>query len=151
MDNLVFQLLIGTFMLFLTVFSHAFVLDILMRRLHWFGDFFERWFKRSWKSHFVSFVVLYVFASHIIHIWMWAIAYLVLDVFHGDRSLELALYFSSSSFTTVGFGDVFLDEQWRMLSAVESVNGFLLFGWSTAFIFEMIMQIYRREAKGMPK
>lgn len=42
----------------------------------------------------------------------------------------------------MGFGDLVLSEDWRLLSSFESVNGMILFGWSTAFIFEIVRQIY---------
>jgi hypothetical protein len=37
----------------------------------------------------------------------------------------------------VGFGDVVLPLQWRMLGAIEAANGFILFGWSIAFLMSM--------------
>lgn len=46
---------------------------------------------------------------------------------------ESALYFSATSFTTLGYGDVVLDPKWRLFGAIERANGLLLFGWSTAF------------------
>ncbi len=79
--------------------------------------------------------------------WLWAFAYLIFtDEF---TNIEQAIYLSISSFTTVGFGDIVMSEKWRILSGVEAANGFILFGWSTAFIFEIIAQIYRREAKNI--
>ena len=47
---------------------------------------------------------------------------------------ESALYFSTTSFTTIGYGDVVLEKSWRLFGAVEGANGLLLFGWSTAFL-----------------
>jgi voltage-gated potassium channel Kch len=55
------------------------------------------------------------------------------------------LYFSTTTFTTVGYGDVFLDKEWRLLSAFQSANGFIMFGWSTAFIFEIMSKLYKEE------
>lgn len=76
-------------------------------------------------------VVLGLFGLHTVQIWVYAMAYLAIGEFD---SLEAALYFSTSTFTTVGFGDVVLSDAWRLLSAIESMNGFLLIGWSTAFL-----------------
>ena len=53
------------------------------------------------------------------------------------RTSKSALYFSTTSFTTIGYGDVVLDRQWRLLGAIEGANGLLLFGWSTAFLFSV--------------
>lgn len=76
-------------------------------------------------------LVIGLFTLHSIEIWVYAIAYYFIDAV---SDFETALYFSTSAFSTVGFGDVTLGEDWRMLGAVESVNGFLLIGWSTAFL-----------------
>lgn len=149
MDQLAIQLIIGTFMIIATVITHAILLDYLIQNVKTIGKNFAKIFGRLWKSSFISMVVLYVFISHIIQIWIWAILYLF--VTDELKTFEEALYFSTSSFTTVGFGDLVLGTDWRMLSAIESANGFLLFGWSTAFIFEIIMQIYRKESKDLEK
>lgn len=86
----------------------------------------------------ILFVVMGLFALHSAQIWVYALAYIAIGEFD---SLETALYFSTSTFTTVGFGDLVLSEDWRMLSAVESMNGFLLIGWSTAFLVGLSTQI----------
>jgi len=48
---------------------------------------------------------------------------------------ESALYFATTSFTTLGYGDVVLDRHWRLFGAIEGANGLLLFGSSPAFPF----------------
>jgi hypothetical protein len=62
-------------------------------------------------------------------------------------SLSDALYFSISSYTTLGLGDIILSESCRILSGVEAANGFILFGWTTAFIFAVVNGLYKREEK----
>lgn len=86
---------------------------------------------RTAQAGAVLLVVLGLFTLHLIQVWMYAVAYRVIGEF---ASMEAALYFSASTFTTVGFGDIVLSQDWRLLSAVESLNGFLLIGWSTAFL-----------------
>ncbi|MAR00418.1 MAG: K+ channel TrkA-N [Oceanospirillaceae bacterium] len=87
-------------------------------------------------------VVLGLFLAHTIEIWLCAILYMALGQF---SSLEEALYFSTSTFTTVGFGDVVLVE-WRMLAAIESAAGFLMIGWSTAFLVSLTSRLRILEA-----
>ena len=55
--------------------------------------------------------------------------------------LETALYFSTASFTTIGYGDVVLGPDWRLIGAIEGANGLLLFGWSTAFLTTTTSQL----------
>jgi len=54
------------------------------------------------------------------------------------NSFEEALYFSAVSFTTVGYGDVVLSAQWRILGVSEAVVGILLFGWSVGLLLILI-------------
>ena len=71
---------------------------------------------------------------------MWSGTYLALGVFD---ALEPAVCFSLVAYTTLGFGDVTLDEDWRILSGLTAANGFLVFGWSTAFQLEYIGRLSR--------
>ena len=76
---------------------------------------------------------LWLMAAHSIEIAMWAKLFLHLDLF---GSFEPALYFAAVSYTTLGFGDVLLAEEWRMLSGATAASGLLLFGLSAAFLIE---------------
>ena len=75
--------------------------------------------------------VLGLFFIHTLEVWLWALVYLALGVV---AHIEEALYFSTVSFSTIGFGDVVLSPEWRMFSSLEGINGFLLIGWSTAYL-----------------
>jgi voltage-gated potassium channel Kch len=73
-----------------------------------------------------------LFALHTIEIWLWTFAYYI--VLGAHRSFDEALYFSTSTFSTVGYGDVVLPLEWRLLGALEGVDGFILIGWSSAYL-----------------
>lgn len=92
----------------------------------------------------IVFIVVLLFLLHAAQIWLYALVYLALGEF---QDVESALYFSTSTFTTVGFGDVYLDRPWRMLSAAESANGFLLIGWSTAFLVSVSARVRAFQAE----
>ncbi|GAA5061216.1 potassium channel family protein [Erythrobacter westpacificensis] len=74
--------------------------------------------------------------------WIWAGLFIVLGAF---EALEPALYFATVSLTTLGFGDVILAEDVRLLSAIVAANGLVMFGLSTAFLLEFVGQV--REEK----
>jgi voltage-gated potassium channel Kch len=57
-------------------------------------------------------------------------------------TLEEALYFSTVTFTTLGYGDVVLSPDWRLLSAFQSANGTIIVGWTTAMVFLAVRWIY---------
>jgi hypothetical protein len=82
--------------------------------------------------------VITMLALHGIEIWLFAFVYLALGAI---PALEPALYFSTISYSTVGYSDVHIASHWRLLGAFESVLGIFLLGWSTAFFFRMIGRI----------
>ena len=61
----------------------------------------------------------------------------------GLPDLESATYFSLTSYTTVGYGDVVLPERWRLLGPIEAAVGILMLGWSTGILVAVIGTIYR--------
>jgi hypothetical protein len=83
-------------------------------------------------------IVLAMLALHGIEIWAFAFTYLVTGAVKG---LEEALYFSTISYSTVGFNDTHISQEWRLLGAFESILGVFLLGWSTAFFFRMLGRI----------
>ena len=89
-------------------------------------------------------VVFSLFALHSLQIWLYAFAYMAVGEL---QQVETAVYFSTSTFTTVGFGDVILSHKWRMLGVAESMNGFLLISWSTAFLVSLTARVRAFEAK----
>ena len=72
---------------------------------------------------------------------LWAGAYWGLGELPDFRQ---ALYFSLVTFTTLGYGDVTLSEQWRLLGAFEAANGIMMFGWTTALIAAASQRLYFR-------
>jgi len=142
---LIAQFTLGCLMIVATVVIHGIALDRLIYMLeHVWPLIDQKIHSLATRTNLMAMTILYAFLSHIAQIWIWALCYLTLDVL---PDLESALYFSTSAFTTVGFGDVYLDKDWRLLSSFEAANGFILFGWSTAFIFEVMTRIYDQKPK----
>jgi hypothetical protein len=52
------------------------------------------------------------------------------------------------SFTTLGFGDVTLPHDWRLLSGIIAANGLILFGLNTAFLIEILNRLFLRNDDG---
>ena len=61
----------------------------------------------------------------------------------GLPDLETAMYFSLTSYTTVGYGDVLLSPRWRLLGPIEAAVGVLMLGWSTGILIAVIGATYR--------
>lgn len=65
-------------------------------------------------------------------------------------SLDAALYFSSTSFSTVGYGDVLLPSTWRLLGPIESITGVLMCGLSTSGLFAIVLRLVQHEERFLP-
>jgi voltage-gated potassium channel len=77
---------------------------------------------------------------HLAEALVWA---LFLVWIGGLPDLESATYFSLTSYTTVGYGDLVLPERWRLLGPIEAAVGVLMLGWSTGILVAVIGTIYR--------
>lgn len=137
------QLMIGAFLICITVIIHAIVLDRLIYINEKYKNDVRLKLGKYWKIPILVFSVLGTFSAHILQIWIWAMFYMLIGVF---THFSDALYFSTTTFTTVGFGDVVIGDNWRLVSSFQGANGFMLFGWSTAFIFEVMSGLYRHES-----
>lgn len=69
---------------------------------------------------------------------LWAALFLALGIFEG---FEPSLYIAMISATTLGYGDVTMPDQWRLLAGFIATDGFILFGLDTAFLFEVMRQL----------
>ena len=132
------NLLISGVMVGATVTIHFAGLLILMWLLRARGHNFRAHESVVGQIAAIVFVVLGLVAIHTVEIWSYAILYYGLGAL---QHFEEALYFSTTSFTTIGYGDVVLDRKWRLLGAIEGANGLILFGWSTAFLFSVTARI----------
>ena len=80
-------------------------------------------------------MALGLFALHTLEIGLFALFYLGVGAIH---DLEHALFFSTSTYATLGHPDIDFPAQWRLVGAVEGLAGFLLIGWSIAvFVTDM--------------
>ncbi len=73
--------------------------------------------------------------THALEVTVWSFAYSIVDAASPDANL---VYFAFVNYTTLGYGDVVPVERWRLLGPMTAMNGVLLFGWSTAVIFEVL-------------
>ena len=138
MNSLGHELLISTGMVPLTVVVHLAGLSLLidLTRLH-----ITRRFAISVRIDRVLVplgMVLGIFVIHGVEIWAYAILYALAGA---AERLEEALYLSIGAYTTAGWVDVHLRPGWRIVVSLESINGLLMVGWSTAFFFQNITRL----------
>jgi voltage-gated potassium channel len=84
-----------------------------------------------------------VIVLHGVLILLWAVCYRWVCL----PSWESAFYFSASSYATVGYGDVVLPSNWRMLGPLESIIGVLMCGVSVSLLFATVTRLVSREGR----
>ena len=87
----------------------------------------------------LALAVLFIIGIHTVEAWRWAALFIYLG---GFSDLESALYFSVVTSTTLGYGDVTLSENWQLLGTFEAMGGLILFGTSTAFLIELMRNLF---------
>jgi Ion channel len=79
--------------------------------------------------------VSFLMAAHFVEVLVWSLAYAIVAA--APKGTDLA-YFAFVNYTTLGYGDVTPVERWHLLGPMTAMNGVLLFGWSTAVIFDLL-------------
>jgi hypothetical protein len=80
---------------------------------------------------------------HLCEITVWALFYFSKEAI---ADLQSAFYFSAVTYTTTGYGDLVLPEEWRLVGGVEALTGILMCGWSTGFFFAVVNRMYEAHA-----
>ena len=131
---MLFQLILATAMVVMTVLIHLFGLAILIRvlRSH------TRIFRKLMPLTLLLAAAGGIIAIHTLEIWVYALLYLQLDAF---SHFEQALYYSTVTYATIGYGDVVMPHQWRILGAIEGAAGIMMLGWPTASVVSLLTQL----------
>jgi hypothetical protein len=88
----------------------------------------------------IAVAVLLATALHGMEAVAWAGAYRLLGAVPDNRS---AMLYSLHAITTYGHESVLPEQHWQMMGALEALNGMLLFGLTTAFLFAMIQEVWQ--------
>jgi hypothetical protein len=91
--------------------------------------------KATWL---IIIIAMAIFFIHALEIWLFAIFYAAVGTGGG---FENALYISASTYTTAGDGIEMLSHDWRLVGAAEALAGFLLLGWSTAYLVQKLTKL----------
>lgn len=82
---------------------------------------------------------------HIIEVVVWALAYILVVGGKQFQGFEDSVYFSTVTFASLGYGDVVISGPRRLLSAIQSMVGLLVFGWSSALLFAVVQRFLMNE------
>jgi len=124
----------------LTVVIHVYGLAIINgRAVHVLSGSAER---RGFMPRFavaMSFAALMATLLLGVEAATWAAAYRLLGALPDNK---LAMLYSLSALTSYGHVNLFLKEHWELMGALEALNGMMLFGLTTAFLFSMIQTVW---------
>jgi hypothetical protein len=73
--------------------------------------------------------------AHLAEVLVWSLTYAIFGVAPDGSDI---VYFAFVNYTTLGYGDVTPVVRWHLLGPMTAMNGVLLFGWSTAVVFEVL-------------
>lgn len=141
------QLLVGLGMIALCVVIHGVGLFTLRRAI--LGrdpkERFERLEPLSMRGGLLTLITVFALIFiHFVEIWCFAFLY---DYLGALWTFQEALYFSTITYSTLGYSDAAIAEEWRMVAALEGMLGFILLGWSTAFFVRILGRL---EGDGSP-
>lgn len=78
---------------------------------------------------------------HILEVLLWAIAYYSLPAITELKDFQDSVYFSMVTFTSLGYGDIVISSKWKLLSGIQAMAGMLVFGWSSALLFAVLVDV----------
>jgi Ion channel len=138
------ELVLSTLMVLVTVAIHGIGLILLSKLLR--TEAYEENIRHvpafSMRSlFFTQVLVLSLFVLHGIEIWLYGFVYVLIGAI---PDLATAVYFSTISYAAIGYTDVHIATEWRLVGAIEGINGLLLLGWSTAFFVAVVTRLGRR-------
>jgi ion channel len=128
------QFLVGTAVSVCNIAIHAMVMVAVIRVARITGE--RATSRQSLRLIAVMIATVSVLmAAHLAEVLVWSLAYAIVSVAPPGTDL---IDFAFVNYTTLGYGDVTPVERWRLLGPMTAMNGVLLFGWSTAVIFEVL-------------
>src|SRR5215472_15032967 len=130
--NMLRQFLVGGGVSLINIAIHALIMTMVVQVARAMGR------KRQPHSSLVLIAVMIptisvLMAAHTIEVFVWALAYFIFGAAPEGADL---VYFAFVNYATLGYGDAL--PRWRLLGPLTAMNGMLLYGWSTAIIFEVL-------------
>jgi Ion channel len=139
------QFLVGGIVSLGNIALHAIVMTLLVAVVRRVGTWEGR-ASKLWLAAIMVATVAVLLVAHVAEVIIWSVTYLIVDAVPPETDV---LYFAFVNYTILGYGDIVPLERWRLLGPMTAMNGILLFGWSTAVIFEVLDRAtHMRERRG---
>lgn len=138
------NIIIGLIVIGITVTIQGFGTNFWLN--HLFTNYYQlpkSTFKKK-LTKILIFTAFFLLLLHFLQTGIWAFTFYFLPGITEFETLEKAMYFSLVTFTTLGYGDITISSTNRILAGFEAINGILLIGWSTAFMFSVVQYIWKQ-------
>jgi hypothetical protein len=128
------QYLVGSFVTAINIVVHAVVTVLVIRVARATGQksALHPWLRLAAVMVATASVLI---IAHTLEVIVWSAAYVLTNAAPEGAD---PVYFAFVNYTTLGYGDVIPTEAWRLLGPMTAMNGVLMFGWSTAVLFEVL-------------
>jgi Ion channel len=136
------QFLVGAAVSTCNIMIHALVMTVVVRVAQAVD---ARKTSRPWL-HLIAVMIATVsvlMIAHACEVIVWSLCYALVDAVPAGAD---RVYFAFVNYTTLGYGDVVPVRRWQLLGPMTAMNGVLMFGWSTAVIFEVLRKTITRNA-----
>ena len=95
-------------------------------------------------TYVISMIMVILFVGHLVQVAIWAVLFMSVGEF---SDFLTAYYHSMVNFASLGYGDIVMSEQWRLLGAIESCIGVLMFGVSAGAMLSIMSYILKHDIR----
>ncbi|WP_420971881.1 ion channel [Bradyrhizobium sp. B120] len=138
---MLFQLIVGSAVSAINIVLHSLFTVLVIGRMRNVALRATGRFELQLSGVMVT-TALILMVAHTLEIVVWSLAYLAIGAAPAGSNL---LYFAFVNYTTLGYGDVVPVKQWLLVGPMAAMNGILMFGWSTAVLFEVLQKTIERQ------
>lgn len=103
--------------------------------------------KSQWEDNMtLAVILLMILVAHLFQIALWAASFMWIGEF---EKFSEAFYHSAVNFASLGYGDIVMSEEWRLLGALEAAVGVMMFGVSAALLFSILSKLIRLQLQSL--
>ncbi|GGZ92662.1 potassium channel family protein [Algibacter mikhailovii] len=135
---MVLNITIGVIIIGITILIHGYGTFYWVKILAKNFQDNQKHFLNTKITWFLIYTAIYLLALNFIEAIIWGVTYYILPGISEFESLEKAIYFSLVTFTTLGYGEITISSNNRILAGLEAMDGVLLLGWTTAIMFSVL-------------